>query len=86
MSLGKGVVGNGIIPFCNLEDSALSRKAPRVGALHTELVSTFHSAELVHHIPQFTGSLIREGARFASRLFFHSTIATNLRWDVLKDV
>ena len=49
---GKGVVGNGIIPFCNLEDSALSRKAPRVGALHTELVNTFHSAELVHHIPQ----------------------------------
>ena len=52
MSLGKGVLGNGMIPLCNLEDSALSRKAPRVGALHTELVNTFHSAELVHHIPQ----------------------------------
>lgn len=39
-------------PLCGLEGSALSRMSPKGGALHTELINTFHSVGLVHHIPQ----------------------------------
>ena len=69
------MVGDGITPLGNLEDSALSRQAPRVGALHTELVNTSHSAELVHQIPQSHRESRKGGSpfRFSPFLSLHNS-------------